>query len=74
MLLVVMIVSIAMVTVNFTYTPTYPDTPPEMCVTNSSLTNAQVVELEQLLREQVTLVRCVTLIRVYLRQRMRLGQ
>ncbi|XP_065907901.1 RWD domain-containing protein 1-like [Dysidea avara] len=42
----------ATVTVNFTYTPTYPDTPPEMCVTNSNLTNTQVVELEQLLREQ----------------------
>jgi len=66
MVLVVIAFSIATVTVNFTYTPTYPDAPPEMCVTSSNLANAQVVELEQLLREQVTLIWCVALIKYIL--------
>lgn len=42
----------ATATVRFTYTPNYPDTPPDMCVTNSNLSGVQVTELEQLLREQ----------------------
>ena len=36
-----------------------------MCVTNSNLTNTQVVELEQLLREQVTIYN-VALNRVFM--------
>ena len=52
-------VSIVTATIRFTYTPNYPDTPPETCVTNSNLTTVQITELEQLLREQVSNVECL---------------
>ena len=47
-------ISIVTATIRFTYTPDYPDTAPETCVTNSNLSTVQITELEQLLREQVS--------------------
>lgn len=52
----VAVVSIVTATIRFTYTPNYPDTPPDTYVTNSNLTTIQITELEQLLREQVSSV------------------